>query len=527
MMLRTRLASLAERPTYIRGISDLLIVHLCMLISLLLAVFYHTATGSQGAATLLLHDFGPYYLTFFAPFSLLFPALFVAGGLYSQSALYSGRRRSVLLGAVAGATVVIFFVIDYLRPQHAFSSRLLVLTFCALIMLVIPATRIAKAVIVHQFPYSQATTPALEQSSENASVQTSEQRKVLIVGGAGYIGSMLTRQLLAAGYHVRLLDCLVYGDAAISDLNGTPGFELQLGDCRNIQSVAGAVKGVDSIVHLAAIVGDPACDLDHRATLEINYAATRMLCDVAKGHGIRRFIFASSCSVYGATEEFVSELSPAVPISLYGQTKVDSENTLLAARGEEFAPTILRLATVFGHSYRPRFDLVVNLLTAKAYQEGTITIFNGQQWRPFIHVRDIARAMTAMLAAPLDVVGGQIYNVGDSRLNHTLSDIALKVRASMPDTKVAHVENADKRNYRVCFDKIHEQLDFECQTSIEDGIKEMKQAFEDGLITDYTSVDYHNQRFLLQSGTPQNARDVDAKVMAAFAATEKSIAVHA
>ncbi len=518
-MFRMRLASLAERPTYIRGISDLLIVHLCMLISLLLAVFYHTAVDSHLAAMYLLHDFGPYYLTFFAPFSLLFPALFVLGGLYSQSALYSGRRRSLLLGAVAGSTVVIFFVIDYLRPQHAFSSRLLVLIFCALIMLVIPATRIAKAVIVKQFPYSQVTAPAL--------AQTDEKRKVLIVGGAGYIGSMLTRQLLAAGYHVRLLDCLVYGDAAICELNGTPGFELQVGDCRNIQSVARAVKGVDSIVHLAAIVGDPACDLDHQATLEINYAATRMLCDVAKGHGIRRFVFASSCSVYGATEEFVTELSPAVPISLYGQTKVDSEITLLAARGEEFAPTILRLATVFGHSHRPRFDLVVNLLTAKAYQEGTITIFNGQQWRPFIHVRDIARAMAAVLAAPLEVVGGEIYNVGDSRLNHTLSDIALKVRASMPDTKVAHVENADKRNYRVCFDKIHQQLDFECHTSIEDGIKEMKQAFEDGLITDYTSVNYHNQRFLLQSGTPQNARDVDGKVMAAFAAIEKSIAVHA
>ena len=493
MMFRTRLASLSKRPTYIRGISDLLIVHLCMLISLLLVVFYHTATGSHGAAMLLLHDFPAYYLTFFAPFSLLFPSLFVLGGLYSQSRLYSGRKRSLLLGAVAGLTVVIFFLIDYLRPQHAFSSRLLVLIFCALIMLVIPATRIAKAVIVKQFPYSQETAPALE--------QTSEKRKVLIVGGAGYIGSMLTRQLLAAGYHVRLLDCLVYGDSAICELSGTPGFELQMGDCRNIQSVARAVKGVDSIVHLAAIVGDPACDLDHQATLEINYAATRMLCDVAKGHGIRRFIFASSCSVYGATEEFVTELSPAVPISLYGQTKVDSENTLLAARSEDFAPTILRLATVFGHSHRPRFDLVVNLLTAKAYQEGTITIFNGQQWRPFIHVRDIARAMTAVLAAPLEIVGGEIYNVGDSRLNHTLTDIALKVRTSMPDTKVAHVDNADKRNYRVCFRQDTPATQIRsARPSIEDGIMEMKKAFEDGLIKDYKSVDYHNQRFLTAVG---------------------------
>jgi nucleoside-diphosphate-sugar epimerase len=518
-MFRTRLASLSEKPTYIRGISDLLIVHICMLISLPLATLYQTAAGSHTVVIHLLHDFWPYYFTFFAPFSVLFPLLFVLGGLYSQSALYSGRHRALVLGAVAGSTVVIFFVIDYLRPQHAFSSRMLVLIFCALIMLVIPATRIAKAVIVKQFPYTQAKASELEPKIEG--------RSVLIVGGAGYIGSMLTRRLLAAGYHVRLLDCLVYGDSAICELIGKPGFELQVGDCRNIQAVARAIKGVDSIVHLAAIVGDPACDLNHQATLEINYAATRMLCDVVKGHGIKRFIFASSCSVYGATEECVTEVSPAVPISLYGQTKVDSEEMLLAARSEEFAPTILRLATVFGHSYRPRFDLVVNLLTAKAYQERTITIFNGQQWRPFIHVRDIARAMAAILAAPLELVGGQIYNVGDSRLNHTLSDIALKVRASIPETEVVHVENSDKRNYRVCFDKIHEQLGFECEASIEDGIKEMKQAFEDGLITDYTNVGYHNQRFLLQSGTPQNEREVDGKVMAAFAAMEKSMAVHA
>jgi nucleoside-diphosphate-sugar epimerase len=252
------------------------------------------------------------------------------------------------------------------------------------------------------------------------------------------------------------------------------------------------------------------------------------LTEVAKGHGISRFLFASSCSVYGATEVFVDETSPTVPVSLYGQTKIDSEKTLLAAANENFAPTILRFATVFGHSYRPRFDLVVNLLTAKARQEKVITIYNGQQWRPFIHVRDVVRALVSVLEAPLETVGGQIYNVGDSRLNWTLTDIAAKVRSSFPDTEVVHVDNADRRNYRVCFDKIHEQLKFECQMTIEDGILEMKRAFDDGFVGDYTDLNYHNQRYLSAQGSPANAQELDAQIMAAFAETGgQSLPAHA
>ena len=144
------------------------------------------------------------------------------------------------------------------------------------------------------------------------------------------------------------------------------------------------MRGVESIVDLAAIVGDPACNQDRDTTLEVNYAATRMLIEIAKGHGICRLLFASSCSVYGATEALMDENAEVQPISLYGQTKVDSERALLEAQTDSFHPIILRYATVFGLGYRPRFDLVVNLLTAKARQEGVITVYNGRQWRPFV-----------------------------------------------------------------------------------------------------------------------------------------------
>jgi len=170
---------------------------------------------------------------------------------------------------------------------------------------------------------------------------------------------------------------------------------------RNIQDVVKAMHQVSSIVHLGAIVGDPACELNHKTTIEINYAATRMLIEIAKGYGVERFLFASSCSVYGATDELMDENSKVEPVSLYGKTKVSSEEALLESASANFHPVIMRFATVFGLSNRPRFDLVVNLLSAKAKQDGRITIFNGEQWRRSFTSRTSLRAITLLLKAPL------------------------------------------------------------------------------------------------------------------------------
>jgi nucleoside-diphosphate-sugar epimerase len=280
-----------------------------------------------------------------------------------------------------------------------------------------------------------------------------------------------------------------------------------------------ALKGVNSVVHLAAIVGDPACDQDRRSALEINYAATRMLLEIAKGNKVERFLFASSCSVYGATGSLMDEKSEVQPTSVYAETKVDAENALLQGATDTFHPTILRFATVFGHSPRPRFDLVVNLLTAKAYKEGVITIYNGQQWRPFIHVEDVAKGILCALNAPQQLVSGEIFNVGDSRLNHTLTEIAQKIRSAFPNTKIEHTENSDRRTYRVSFDKIKHQLGFECHRTIDDGIAQMKQAFENRLVSDHNDIRHHNQRYLNHSGSLRQEDALDANVMAAFSAS--------
>jgi nucleoside-diphosphate-sugar epimerase len=242
-----------------------------------------------------------------------------------------------------------------------------------------------------------------------------------------------------------------------------------------------------------------------------------MLIEIAKGHGIRRLIFASSCSVYGATDEVMDESSPVHPISLYGQTKVDSERALLEARSTTFHPTILRYATVFGLGYRPRFDLVVNLLTAKARQEGLITIFNGEQWRPFIHVRDLVDATARVLEAPLQLVSGEVFNIGDSSLNHTLADVGDAIRKVFPETRVEHIENSDRRNYRVSFDKLYSRFGFRARHTLRDGILELKSAFDEGLIEDYSDLRYHNQRFLKATGSLGHKDEFDAQVMAAFA----------
>ena len=340
---------------------------------------------------------------------------------------------------------------------------------------------------------------------------------VLVVGGAGYIGSLLVERLLQLGSKVRVLDALLYGREALRTVENHPNFQLIVGDCRNMQDMVRAVRGVDAIVDLAAIVGDPACEQDRAAALEINYGATRMLIEVAKGHGVGRFLFASSCSVYGATDYEVDERSEVSPISTYAQTKVDSERALLAACTENFHPTILRFATVFGLGYRPRFDLVVNLLSARAKQDGKITIFNGQQWRPFIHVRDVVEAILLSLEAPVRLVSGEIFNVGDAKLNHTLQQVAEIINEVFPGTSVEQVANSDRRNYRVNFDKIRNRLSFEARYTIREGVEELKQAFDGRFILDYKDLRYHNQRFLELAGVIRNKDEIDALVMAAFA----------
>lgn len=491
-----------------RMIADFLIVHLGMIMAMTISVVYQTAVGDAGLARDIMSGFLDYYTGFFWLLSPIFPAVFFLNGFYTHSRGYTGRYKALVILRGVAIALAVFFAANHLLYGTTKVGRSLGIPFVIFTGLGAAGVRLLKEFLGRRFDVKQ----------KNGVTDAGHSGCVLVVGGAGYIGSLLVERLLEKRYRVRVLDSLLYGDEPLRPVRDNPDFELMVGDCRNIQDVVRAVQGIESIVHLAAIVGDPACELDHEPALETNYAATRMLIEVAKGHGVRRLLFASSCSVYGATDVEMDEQSAVRPISLYGQTKVDSEQALLQARSDTFYPTVLRFATVFGLGYRPRFDLVVNLLTAKALQERVITIFNGQQWRPFVHVRDVVEATVKILEAPARLVSGEIFNVGDSRMNHTLSEVGEMIRAMFPETRVENVENADLRNYRVSFDKIQSRFGFRAKYSLCDGIEELKKAFDAGIIEDYKDLRYHNQRFLQATGSPANKDELDGFVMAAFAA---------
>jgi nucleoside-diphosphate-sugar epimerase len=488
-----------------RVIADFLMIHFSMIGAFAVSIIYQEATGSPDQAYRLIAEFEHYYARFFWLLSPIFPMTFAILGFYSHTRSYSGRRKNWAIVQGVGLGALLFLGANSLVRDSSV-GRSVAISFIALASACLCFSRLVKNYLANRFEVRPLDSSAARRTKQS----------VLVVGGAGYIGSLLSERLLQLGYKVRVLDALLYGREPLRSVEHHPDFELIVGDCRNIRDVVSAVKGMDAIVDLAAIVGDPACEQDQSAAREINYGSTRMLIEVAKGHGVGRFLFASSCSVYGATDHEMDERSELNPISLYAQTKVDSEKALLAAQSEDFHPTILRFATVFGLGYRPRFDLVVNLLTARAYQDSKITIFNGEQWRPFIHVRDVVGAIVAAMEAPVRLVSGEIFNVGDSELNHTLQGVAQIIKQVFPDTEVEQVSNSDRRNYRVNFDKIRNRLGFKARYTVLYGVEDLRAAFVQQVIRDYKDLRYHNQRFLEVAGVVKNKDEVDALVMAAF-----------
>jgi nucleoside-diphosphate-sugar epimerase len=330
---------------------------------------------------------------------------------------------------------------------------------------------------------------------------------VLIIGGAGYIGSVLAHLLLNRGYRVRVLDSLMYGDRSLEGLKGAKNFELHQGDGRDLSALVAAAHGADAIVHLAAIVGDPACELDHDLTLEINLLATRTTKEVATALGVKRLVFASTCSVYGAADETVDEGSKAQPVSLYGRTKLLSEQLLLAPDPSGLCTTVLRFATIYGLSPRPRFDLVVNLFTAQALADGKITLHGGSQWRPLLHVRDAARAIVSSLEAPVGTVDHQIFNIGAEEENYTIAQIGEAVQRIVGAEVIRTDEASDKRSYRVSFDKARRLLDFRPTVTLEDGIRELADALRSGIVKDYRLPAYSNVLFLTTTVSAAHRRD--------------------
>jgi nucleoside-diphosphate-sugar epimerase len=323
---------------------------------------------------------------------------------------------------------------------------------------------------------------------------------VLVIGGAGHIGSVLCHELIGDGYTVKVLDTLLYGDHGIADLRDHDRFTLIEGDMRSIETVVDAIKGVDAVVHLAALVGDPASAIDAQKTLELNYHSVKLVAEICRYHQINRFLFASTCSVYGRShspEKLLSETDELNPVSLYAKTKIESERALREMADNNFSPTILRMGTIYGLSPRMRFDLVVNILSAKAHEEGVIPIFGGDQYRPNVHVRDAARAYIDCLEAPIEDVSDEVFNVGSNAQNYQIKEIGERIAEVFPDATIDwQREKEDERSYQVDFSKIHETLGFEAEHTIQDGAREIKDAFERGEFEDYTLNKYSNYRTL-------------------------------
>ncbi|MGH9307933.1 MAG: NAD-dependent epimerase/dehydratase family protein [Vicinamibacterales bacterium] len=322
--------------------------------------------------------------------------------------------------------------------------------------------------------------------------------KVLVTGGAGYVGSMVTRALLTAGHQVRVLDSLLHTGSALLSLLPEDGFEFVRGDVRSAGTLQAAVTGMDGVVHLAAIVGDPACARDPELARAVNLDASLRLFELSQSAGVQRFVFASTCSNYGRMKDptaYVDEESELSPVSLYAETKVAVEKALLAhPRGVNPAVTVLRLATVYGLSPRMRFDLTVNEFTMELLTKKKVVIFGEQFWRPYIHVRDVARAIALVFARPAEMVAGQVFNVGDTRENYQKGTLAELIRTEIGNGATIErvARNEDPRDYRVAFERIHDVLGYEITRTVPDGVKEIASAIDQGVLTDLDARTYRN-----------------------------------
>ena len=322
-------------------------------------------------------------------------------------------------------------------------------------------------------------------------------RSVLVTGGAGYVGSTLVPILLNRGYRVRVLDSLLYGGLPLIGAWANPAFELAHGDVRDDYAVREAVDGVDSVVHLAGIVGDLACARQPETTQAVNFEASLRLLEASRRAGVSRFVFASTCSNYGKMKDpdrLVDETSDLRPVSLYAETKVAVERALLdRAKTGQLCATPLRFATIFGVSPRMRFDLTVNEFTAELLVTKHLKVFGEQFWRPYVHVRDAARAIEMVLRAPAEKVGNRVFNVGSTNQNYRKQQLVDLISKLAPGGVVEYVHrDEDPRDYKVSFAKIKNELGFDVTRSVPEGIQEVRQLLMDGIIRDFTDPKYRN-----------------------------------
>jgi len=320
--------------------------------------------------------------------------------------------------------------------------------------------------------------------------------RTLVTGGTGYIGIKVVEEMRRAGRDMRVLDVLLHGQEVLAAEQREQGVDVVVGDVRDPDARRRSLEGVDEVVHLAAIVGDPACGLDPDHSTDVNVNGTRALLEDAIAAGVSKFVFASTCSNYGRMADPtvpVTEDGALAPISLYAEQKVSMERLILSREFAALNPTCLRFATVYGAAPRMRFDLTVNEFTRDLWHDRELEVFGEQFWRPYVHVRDAARGIVRVLEAGPAEVGGDVFNVGDSDENYRKLDLVEIISGIVPRGNVSYVhKDEDPRDYKVAFEKIRERLGFELTMKVPDGVAEVAKGLDDGAFGDPFAAKHRN-----------------------------------
>ena len=325
-------------------------------------------------------------------------------------------------------------------------------------------------------------------------------KNILVTGGAGYVGSGLLRELLVNGYSVTCVDNLMFGGESLLDIWHNKNFTFincDINDSEKLDNIF-SKNNFDGVIHLAAIVGDPACKLYSDLANKTNWTSSKSLIEKSKSAGVSKFIFASTCSNYGKMDDpeaYVDENSRLAPVSLYAELKVKFEKYMLSQmkRIDGFSATSLRFSTVYGLSPRMRFDLTVNEFTKDLALGKELVIFGEQFWRPYCHVKDFSNAFITVLKSPNEKVAYNVFNVGDTKENYTKQMLVNEIKKVLPKSKIKYVaKNEDARDYRVNCDKIQKELGFKISMTVPDGIKEIKRVIQENLIQDPEDQKYYN-----------------------------------
>ncbi len=473
----------------LRVVADIIVISVAFFLGIAIDYFFRR---SREPVPPTLNDYEANYIGALPVLLVIALIYFSLGGFYSRQRTYRGLHKAQAVLQACLLTFLTFAAIAYTFRVYVMFPAAVAIAAMGVI-----GTALILGMRLYGFVWKgmarSLVSAADPESQLVARVAVAERQEVLVIGGAGYIGSALVPQLLAQGLHVRLLDRFIFGRDPIAPFAEDPRLTIQDADFRRTDQLVIAMRHADTVIHLGGIVGDPACALDEGLTIELNLAANRAVAEIARAQQVRRFIFASSCSVYGANDEVLDERSQLNPVSLYAKSKVASEIVLEQLADENLRPTILRLGTVYGLSGRTRFDLVVNLLTAKAAVEGVIPIFGPSQWRPFLHVGDAAAAFALAATTPTAIVENRIFNVGGNEQNMTLGDLGRAIASKVPGAKIEESDSIeDPRNYRVNFDRIGKELGYRTTWTIETGIDQILEAIRSGEITDYQSSENSN-----------------------------------